>query len=130
MKVFLYTTAVERVARLVKQALELAVPEIFLETYRSASNFARRLRQPKDDLTIVILLLADAEDFLDVLAMRHLFRDVRMIVIVPDTQDETIAMAHRLRPRYLTYIDGNFSGLSTVVDKMVAGYTKNAWASP
>jgi len=126
MEVFLYTTAVENMARLVKQALEPAVPEGILETYRSASRFARRLRQPKDDFTIVVLLLGSPEDFLDVLAIRHLFRGVRTIVVVPDTQDETIAMAHRLRPRYLTYIDGNFSGLSTVVEKMVEGYSKSA----
>ena len=126
MKVFLYTTAVEKVARLVKQALEPAVPKGILETYRSASRFARRLRQPKDDFTIVVLLLGSPEDFLDLLTIRHLLRGVRTIVIVPDTQEETIAMAHRLRPRYLTYIDGDFTGLSTVVYKMVDGYSKRA----
>jgi hypothetical protein len=124
MKVFLYTTAVEKVARLVRQAIESAIPEGTLETYRSPGNFAQRLRQPKDDLTIVVLLLASSEDFLDVLAIQHLFRDVRTIVVVPDTQEETIAMAHSLRPRYLTYIDGNFSGLSTVVDRLVEGYAQ------
>lgn len=120
----MYTTAAEKVARQVKQALEPSIPEGILETYRSASNFQQRLRQPKDGRTIVILLLARPEDFLDVLAMRHLFRDALTVVVVPDTEEETIAMAHLLRPRYLTYIDGNFSGLSTVIDKMIGGYAQ------
>jgi hypothetical protein len=123
-KVFLYTTAVEEVAESVRQAIAPAVSGGRLEVYRSAGNLARRLRQPKDDLTIAILLFGTSEDFLDVLAIQHLFRDVRTIVVVPDIRVETIAMAHRLRPRYLAYIDGNLSGLSTVVDKMAEVYAR------
>jgi hypothetical protein len=46
------------------------------------------------------------------------FRDVRIILVLPDTEEQTIAMAHRLRPRFLTYIDSNIAALGTVVSKM------------
>jgi hypothetical protein len=109
----------------VKQALQPAVPEGTLETYRSARSIEERLRQPKDDLTIVVLLPGTPEDFLDLLTISDLLSRIRTIIVLPDTKAETIAIAHRLRPRYLTYIDGNLSGLSTVVEKMAEGISQN-----
>jgi len=122
MKLFLYTTASQGVAEQVRTVLQSSVPEGGIEVYRTINDLSRRLRLPKDDATIVVLLLASREDVLDLLAIRHLFRNVRIILVVPDLEDETIALAHRLRPRYLSYIDGNFMGLSTVVNKMFEGY--------
>lgn len=118
MKLLLYTTASQGVAEQAKMVLEPSVPDGDVEVYRTINELSRRLRQPKDDLTIVVLLLASREDVLDLLAIRHLFRNVRIILVVPDLEDATIALAHRLRPRYLSYIDGNFSGLATVVNRM------------
>jgi hypothetical protein len=92
-----------------------------VEVYRTINDLSVRLRGARD-MAIVILLIGNREDFLDLIAIRHLFRNIRIIVVVPDTKHETIAMAHRLRPRYLTYIDGNFLGLSAVVNKMSEAY--------
>jgi hypothetical protein len=122
MKLLLYTTASQRVAERAKTILGPSVPEGEVEIYRTINEFSRRLRQPKDDLTIVVLLLASREDVLDLLAISHLFRNVRIVLVVPDLEDETIALAHRLRPRFLSYIDGNFQGLATVVSRMSAAY--------
>jgi hypothetical protein len=118
MKLLLYTTASQGVAKRAKTVLGPLVPEGNVEIYRTINALSRRLRQPKADLTIVVLLLASREDVLDLLAIRHLFRNVRIILVVPDLEDETIALAHRLRPRFLSYIDGNFLGLATVVNRM------------
>jgi len=122
MKLLLYTTASPRVAERAKTVLEPLVPEGDVEIYRTINALSRRLRQPKADLTIVVLLLASREDVLDLLAIRHLFRNVRIILVVPDLEDETIALAHRLRPRFLSYVDGNFPGLATVVNRMSEAY--------
>ena len=122
MNLLLYTTVSQEVAERVKTVLKPSVPEGTIEVYRTINDLSRRLRLPKDDPTIVVVLPARREDILDLLAIRHLFRNVRIVLVVPDIEDETIALAHRLRPRYLSYIDGNFMGLSTVVNKMFKGY--------
>lgn len=118
MSLLLYTTASEGVVERIRTALELSVPDGAMEVYQTINDLSRRLRQPKDELTIGVLLLASREDILDVLNIRHLFHDVHIILVVPDLDDEIIALAHRLRPRYLTYMDGSFPAIATVVDKM------------
>jgi hypothetical protein len=70
-------------------------------------------------------LVAKREDILELICVRHLFRNVPVVLVVPDTDNQTIALAHRLRPRYLTYIDGNFLGLSAVVNKMSERYVQS-----
>ena len=125
MKLFLYTTASQGVAEQVRTVLQSSVPEGGIEVYRTINDLSRRLRLPKDDPTIVVVLPASREDILDLLAIRHLFRNVRIILVVPDLEDETIALAHRLRPRFLSYIGGNFSGLATVVDRMFGSYDQS-----
>jgi len=122
MKVLLYTTASEGIVERAKTVLQSSVSD-GIEVYQTINDLSLRLRGAKDT-AIVILLVGNREDFLDLLAIRQLFRNIRIIVVVPDTEHETIAMAHRLRPRYLTYIDGNFLGLSAVVNKMSEGYAQ------
>jgi len=123
MEVLLYTTAPEGIGARARTALQASVSDGIIEVYRTINDLSVRLRRTNDE-AIVILLVGKREDFLDLLAIRHLFRNIRIIVVVPDTKHETIAMAHRLRPRYLTYIDGNFLGLSAVVNKMSEGYAQ------
>ena len=122
MKVLLYSTASEAIVERAKTVLQSSVSD-GIEVYRTINDLSLRLRGAKDT-AIVILLVGNREDFLDLLAIRHLFRNIRIIVVVPDTEHETIAIAHRLRPRYLTYIDGNFLGLSAVVNNMCEGYAR------
>ena len=100
------------------------LPDGTFEVFRTINDLSRKLRQPKNDLMIVVLFLSDREDMLDVLNIQHLFRNTRVILVVPDLDEKTIALAHRLRPRYLTYVDGNFPALGTVIDKMREGYAQ------
>jgi hypothetical protein len=125
MNLLVYTTASRWTVERLEASLAPFVPDGALKIHRSIGDFSHKLRQPKDDMTIAVLLLARPEDLLDVLAIRHLFGGIRLILVLPDTEEDTIAMAHRLRPRYLTYIDGNFLGLSSVVNKMVERYLED-----
>lgn len=63
-------------------------------------------------------MIDSREELSKLFLIRALSSDVRIILVLPDTEEETIAMAHRSRPRYLTYINSNFLGLATVVSKM------------
>lgn len=97
-------------------------PDGGFEIFRTINGLSRKLRRPKKDLMIVVLFLVDRHDMLDALNIQHLFRNTRVILVVPDLDEKTIALAHRLRPRYLTYVDGDFPALQTVIDKMCKGY--------
>ena len=125
MTLFLYAPETTAPWEDVEKALAATVvPDGNFEIFRTINDLSRKLRQPKKDLMIIVLFLSDREDMLDVLNIQHLFRNTRVILVVPDLDEKTIAMAHRLRPRYLTYVNGNFPALRTVVEKMREGYAQ------
>jgi hypothetical protein len=105
-----------------QKVIESVVPGWKKELCRTIDDLSERLLQPKNDLSIALLLTAQREDIVELLSMSNLFRNSRIILIAPDRDKETIAIAHRLRPRLLTYIDSDFADVFTVLANMIGDY--------
>jgi hypothetical protein len=43
---------------------------------------------------------------------------MRIILVLPDRDDETVAMGHRLRPRMVSYNDGDYLDVAAVLIRM------------
>ncbi len=78
------------------------------------------LRQPIGVPTIGILIPSDDGELAALIGMRHLLRDMRLILILPQnhTLDTTNTSAHKLRPRFIGYPDGKLSDVTGVLCKM------------
>lgn len=78
------------------------------------------LRQPIGVPTIGILIPSDDGELAALIGMRHLLRDMRLILILPQnhTLDTTNTSAHMLRPRFIGYADGDLSDVTGVLCKM------------
>ena len=111
-------SAEERLQRVIESVL----PAWGGPVCRSIDDLSERLLQPKNDLTITCLLAAKKEDIENLLPMSNLFRNTRIILIVPDWDKETLAAAHLLRPRLLTHSDSDFAEVYTVLTKMMGDY--------
>jgi hypothetical protein len=105
-----------------QRVIESVIPAWGGAVCRTIDDLSERLLQPKNDLTIAFLLAAKKEDVVGLLPMSNLFRNTRIILIVPDWDKETIAAAHLLRPRLLTYSDSDFAEVFTVLTKMMGDY--------
>lgn len=90
-----------------------------VEVYRSIETLSRRLRQRAYDLPIVVLHATRREDLSDILSIRDLLRDVRIILLLPDRDEETLAQGHILRPRFVSYADSDLTDVRAVLDRML-----------
>ena len=79
-----------------------------------------RLRKPVEEPVTVLLVPANPDDFQEILSIRHLLENVRTIVVAPNQETETVAMAHMLRPRFLTYAGEDLRTLTSVLFKMTS----------
>ena len=123
MRLLLYAPASEGVGERLQGMIEGLVPKNTMEVCRSIESLSRRLRQPADDLSIAaVLLAARSEDLLGLLSIRDLLRDVRIILILPDREANTIAQGHTLRPRFLSYTDSDFTDVLAVLGKCLESY--------
>jgi hypothetical protein len=122
MRLLLYTPFGQSVGEQLYKMLGALVSENDVEVYRTIEGLSRRLRQPGNDLPFAILHAPRREDLKDILAIRDLLRDIRIILVLPDRDENTIAQGHILRPRFLCYTDSDLADVSAVLKKCLTRY--------
>ena len=125
MDLFVYSTASEANQKQLEDSFKAFVPKGKIEVFRSFDNFFQRLKLPVQPQSIALLVPGSRHELQEILSWIDLLRDLRIIVIAPDHEAETTAIAHQLRPRYLTYLNGDFGELAAVLRKMFTGHLSN-----
>jgi hypothetical protein len=87
-------------------------PHFLIERFKTIGDFEEHLKKPRYEPTCAVLFAPDRQDLVDLLSIQRLFRNIPIILVIPTGNDDTIALAHRLRPRFLSY----FPPLSTEID--------------
>jgi len=129
MKVLIHTMESEESLVRMKKLIETALPKIRGETFPTLESLAERLKEPYNGEEKVALLAAtDQKSLGDILSLQRLFLDVPLILLVPNRTAETMALAHRLRPRFLNDIQGDFTAVIEVLRKMGKGKSERAAA--
>jgi hypothetical protein len=90
-----------------------------MEAYRDLDGLHRRLCQPRNGLTIAVLVATTGEELWGLVAMRDLLADFRLILVLPDRSRETIAAGHRMVPRFLSYLDSGLEEVEAVLEQML-----------
>lgn len=125
MKLLFYTAA-DNVGNRIQEIIETVIPRQRLETYQTMNGLASRLRQPFADFRIAILIASSKEELFEFLSIHELLSGLKIIIILPDREHDTIAKALRLRPRFLTFYDGDFNEVSAVLCKMLKSYSRES----
>lgn len=118
-KVLLFARNNTPTGRRLKDHIERVVPTENLETFHDFQSLSRRLHKCLQNLAIAVLGAETREDLVRLLDLKELFADIRVILTLPDQASETIRAGHRLRPRYLSYNDSDFSDVAEVLETML-----------
>jgi len=103
----------------IRQLVEGLIPEKRVKVYRTLEGLSERLHRPIDPETIMIIVASSREKLSEVSPLRRILGDFRTIVVVPDQEPATVALAHQLRPRFLTYANSDLGDLVAVLQKMI-----------
>ena len=93
----------------------------FVEVYRTVQNLELCLRSAGERAHIFLLSVSDKETLAHLLDLGELLRDLPLVIVISSDNDELVAMAHKLRPRYLHNIEEGLDSLSSVLKKMSEG---------
>lgn len=119
MTLFIYSTTANAAEKRLLRVIELFLPEKIFKFYRSVDDFSEQLRQPVLNQRIVILLTASGKELDDILSIRELLEDSKIILIVPDTDPAMLARGHTLRPRFLSDSHNDFVDVAAVLGRMI-----------
>lgn len=79
----------------------------------------KRLRRPRRNLKIVLLCVFDAIEMAKLAELRYLLMDLRLLLVLPRRDDNTVAWAHQFGPRFIAYADTGLDQISAVLEKMI-----------
>jgi hypothetical protein len=102
--------------------LETAIPEKKFEICHSIGELSARLGMPFSNVKVAVLFALSRAEIMRVLSLGDLMADVKSIVVLADDDKDTVMKAHTLRPRYITWLDSDFSNVVSVLRNMVALY--------
>ncbi|MBF0509775.1 MAG: hypothetical protein HQK57_12735 [Deltaproteobacteria bacterium] len=125
MNLLFYAKTDDGLAGRLRSEIETLVPKSDLDICRTMDDMSRRLRQPLKDMTLGIVFTDSKEDLLGLLLIRDLLLDVKMILILPDKEENTVAVGHALYPRYMSYADGDLQDVVEVIRKCLTISARN-----
>jgi len=119
LKILLYSPPVDGVGAKLLGIIEgLGINEK-IEIYRNIDSLNKRLRKATYDIDISILIAPNKEQLTEVILIKEEFRDTKIILILPDSESDTISRGHELYPRFVSYIDSDFKEVGAVLEKMI-----------
>ena len=119
MSVLLYVSGANAAGKRLQQIIETLVPNEQIEICQSVEKLSERLRRPFYSRLIGVFLVASDKELSKLLSIRNMLHDLRFILVLPDSEKNTVSKGHSLGPRFLSYTDGNFSDVNAVLQKML-----------
>jgi hypothetical protein len=107
------------------QIIEGIVLEENIEICRNVDALSKALCQPRGRAAIAILLTSNGRDLLDILSLRDLLLDIKIILILPNSDPKTVSKGHTLRPRFMSDCDSNFQDVAAVLKRMIENLNIN-----
>jgi hypothetical protein len=119
MKILFYSSIREAAGMEIAERLKALATGDGLSVYRSIEALSYGLQRLYEHDPIVILRARDRKELLRIVSLRDLLQGLRIILLVPNREKETISLAHRLRPRFLSNSENDLSDTMSVLQKMI-----------
>lgn len=101
---------------IIKWALSVIPPEHF-GICRSLGELETILRQQSIRCRLAILHIYTVEEIERLILMKNLLEDIRIILIVPNVNKDTVQKGHQLYPRFMTDSNTDMNQLTAVIKK-------------
>ena len=120
MNLLFYSSKSDERSKKIYGRLENSSHNVLLELHHSKGSLVSRLRQPLHGIALMVLYLAEKRDLSDLCAIRELFNDIPLIIIMNDTKGVTMTKALLLRPLMIFNPNDNLENICPVFEKMMA----------
>ena len=115
----LYSSSKSSLVKRLKDIMKTRVKGRKMLLCHTFSDLFHRLHKPHLDLKLVVLMANNSDELHEILTLKNFLVDLRVVLILPDRDQKTVAKAHILSPRFLAYTDSDFEQVEAVIEKMV-----------
>ena len=118
MKLLFYYSQESPQTQSLENLIQSFVPDDALEVYKNLETITERLREPVDNITTAVFVASSLAELKKFYKLRKYFFDLRHIIILPEKDEKMIAVAHKLRPRFLSFSEYDFNVVSAVLKRL------------
>ncbi|HOW86388.1 MAG TPA: hypothetical protein P5119_11020 [Candidatus Aminicenantes bacterium] len=93
-------------------------PDGRLEVFSSLAGFEARLRGPKGNRSLVVVWDPTVGDLAALAGLNDRLAGLRILLVLPDDGAETVALAHKLRPAYISYAGDGIAEIMAVLGRL------------
>jgi len=83
-------------------------------------SFSKQLFRLQRRDTVAVMLIFDEEDLLELYTIKHLLHRVITILILPDSETETVAIGYMCKPYFMTTIGKDLNEIENVIQTLKA----------
>ncbi len=102
---------------LLKEAARFVAKD-HLEAFVDLEAFTARMRRPKAEASVALLWNPSRDELRELGSLRGLLEGVRVLLVLGDQKPETVALAHRLLPTYVAYVDDGIPNIISVLNRL------------
>jgi len=96
-----------------------------LEVFPDLAGFTERVKKPKDPTSVAIIFDPTDDELRSLAGLRGYLKGTKILLVLPDQDDETISLAHKLLPTYISYVDNDISRIGAVLKRTVNNRAEN-----
>lgn len=118
MKIFCYSNRQTRAKALAKGIGPLTGSEDLL-VCTGLQELSKELVRPGHGIRIGVLAMEDGREIIELFGLKSILHDIRLIILLEEESQETVALAHQLKPRYLGPRDQSLDEVKGVLRSMI-----------
>jgi len=118
MNIIYYCSVADDTFSKINRIIEVMVPVKKFETVSSLKIMEDHLLSSLSVDFVIIIQVSGAAELKNIIELKELLLDYRIIMILPDDDPNTTVLAHTLHPRLITYKDGDFLDVAAVLSRM------------
>jgi len=89
-----------------------------IQTCRNLGSLRTKLRRPCAHDDVLVIYPSNREGLAEIVAQRELLSHMKIVLVLPDRDEATVALGHLLRPRMISYNDSDFLDVAAVLVRM------------
>ncbi|MFA6411087.1 MAG: hypothetical protein WCW53_00215 [Syntrophales bacterium] len=105
--------------KILYQTLQSAFTKSWMKRCRTLAELSKKLHEPIYDVCAAILLIYDRKELEEILCLKDILWDIKVIIIFSDQTNISTMEALALRPRFLTWTDADLSQVVDVLGNMM-----------
>jgi len=91
----------------------------------SLGELLNSLRYSLFDETIVVIFVRDSAMLLDIIDEVAIMKRFKLLILLPNDDQELLRLGHRLYPRFMTVKDGGYTEIKEVLSTMIQNIMKS-----